>query len=132
MKVTLSIPDDTFDVLQALAGKDNVNKYITDRLDQLTQLDPKQKHLVLTQAQVRALQDLAGGTVFNTGDKLVEWVRNTQTVRFEDGCEVILNMDDLYTLQQQAQGMGAATFEDYLRDFIQESLTYSLYGAGRR
>ena len=132
MRLTVTISDDQYDYLKRLS-KDPA-QYISERLDQLMTLDHKNKFLVLRQEHVRQLQELAGGTVFSSPEKLVDYIRGTQAIRFEDGCEVILDVDDLYVLQQQAQGMGAATFEDYLRDFIKESITYNLYGAnaGRR
>lgn len=134
MKLTLTIPDDQYEKLDATAGKQGAAKYLADRIDQLITIDPKNAPLVLQDKHLAQLQTLAAGAIFPNPDKLVDWLRSTQTLRFPDGCEVELNSDDLYSLHQQAIGMGATSFEDYLREFIQEAVGYTLYGnfSGRR
>lgn len=131
MKITLSIPDDQYEQLEAEAGRQGVPKWIGDRLTLMQGVDPKAPPLTLTQAQVRQLQELLSINL-KSADQLIEHIKGSQLIQLGDGVEVDLPPDDLYSLQQQAIGMGAASFEDYMRDFIQEAIAFQLHGSMAR
>lgn len=126
MKLTLTIPDDQYERLEALSK--NVPKYLGDRLSYLEDLDLKQPPFTIPPDQLREIQTTLG-VVLKSPAQLVEVLRASQTIRLGDGVEVELPADDLYALQQQAVGMGAPSFEEYIKEFVVESINYQLYGA---
>lgn len=123
MKVTLRLSDRLYDELELLTPEgQTVETFIEKRLPLLERINPDRPHMYLNGDDLQALSMLFGSPIKDQKD-LIDRLKRTQTLRFPGVLEVVLDIDIIQQLRQQAEGM-CVPFEKYVRDNVNEALMF--------
>jgi len=133
MKLTLTIPDEQFEQLEAVAKQQGKlpAKFVSEALNYTMQFNPLENQILLRGPDVSAIGMVTGGHTFRSATDIVRFVQDLAKVKV-NGIEFNLEAEDLHALKQQYESFkNFMTFDEYVHQNVNEALSQYLWGSTR-
>lgn len=133
MKLTIQIPDEQFEQLEAKAASLKVKPetFLAQAVPFTLKYNPREPQIMLEGQHISAIAGALGGKNIKTADEVVKLMKDNFRLSVA-GVEYALNQTDAHTLQAQYQGMGfdsAIPYEEYVTNVFEDALSMYLYGS---
>lgn len=133
MKLTITIPDEKYEQLEAVAGSQQTyaERFIERNIDFLLKANPKENQILLKGADVDALSQVVGGKTIRSAADVVTLFKKNFIIGV-DGIEFKLTPEDAHTLKTQYEGMSlqnVCSYDAYVRQILEDSLSLHLWGS---